>query len=75
MYFSFSDFGVTEKDILFLEAEGPFLQHFLEDILSSNEIGIDTESHVARTKFSSEASLLALIQIATAKKVYLFDAK
>ncbi len=74
-YFSFSDFEILEKDIIFVDKNSPYLVNYLEDIISCDEIGIDTESIVAKTDFSKPLELLALIQIATDKKVYLLDPK
>lgn len=73
MYFSFSEFGIDEKDVLFVDPKYPRINDFMEDIISSDEIGIDTESIVARTKLNSEMSVLALIQVSTLNKVYIFD--
>lgn len=74
-YFSFSDFGLMEKDIIFIDKSTPHIENYLEDITSSSEIGIDTESIVARTDLSKPLNLLALIQVATEKRVYLLDPK
>ncbi len=47
----------------------------IKDVFSSDIIGIDTESTVARTSLNSNIDLLSIVQISTKNKVYIFDAK
>ena len=51
------------------------LQHSLLKLSGEKLIGIDTESRVARTCLDTSKELMATIQIATSKEVYIFDAK
>jgi ribonuclease D len=46
----------------------------LEKVAEAKVIGIDTESRVARTTLDTNFDVLATIQIAAGKEVFIFDA-
>lgn len=46
-----------------------------KEVFTSDIIGIDTESTVARTSLNTNIDLLSIVQISTKNKVYIFDAK
>lgn len=72
-YWSFSEFGLGRKDVLFLHEDHPKIEETLEQLLEADMIGIDTESLVARSKFDKDIDILATVQIANKKKVYVVD--
>lgn len=73
-FWSFSDFGFElNRDVFFIEKDFPKIDFILEQISTSDMIGIDTESHVARSKLDSEEDLVATLQIATKKGAYVFE--
>ena len=41
-YFSFSEFGIREEDIIFVDSEYPHTEEVLKEIVSQEEIGVDT---------------------------------
>ena len=51
-YFKFSDFGIHEKDIIFIDKNFVNIEPILKEIINADEIGVDTESIVARTKLN-----------------------
>jgi len=73
IYFTLKDFDIEEKHVLWVHQQ--ILQQCLLKLSSEKLIGIDTESRVARTCLDSSKDLMATIQIATTKQVYIFDAK
>lgn len=70
-----SELGIKEEDVFFLNSSSPDLLKHLEYIINAKILGLDTESYVARTKFSTEMELIATIQISDGKKAFIFDAK
>ncbi len=46
----------------------------MEKVAEAKVIGIDTESRVARTTLDTNFDVLATIQIAAGKEVFIFDA-
>lgn len=57
-YLTLDAFKIQEKDVIFLDSKTENIKKYLEDIVDSRFIGIDTESFVPRTKFSTVEELL-----------------
>jgi ribonuclease D len=72
-YFSLPEFGVMEKDVIWVDEAN--IQFSVEQVFNSTIIGIDTESTVARTTLSTTYELLSIVQIANGKHIFIFDAK
>lgn len=72
-YFALSDFGIHEKDVIIVDESNH--EAAISEVFQSPVIGIDTESTVARTTLSTTYDLLAIVQISTGNKVFIFDAK
>ena len=70
--FSLGQFGYNEKSIVWVNQDN--LKSSLERLCEEKVIGIDTESRVARTSLDNSYDVLATIQIATSKEVFVFDA-
>ena len=73
-YLCFEDFGLDlENDVIYVrDTETKEFEDAIKDILSSKEVGIDTEFKFQTTIFDVQTT--DLLQIATHKKVYIFDA-
>lgn len=67
-----SDFGYSEKSMVWVDESN--LRDCLVRITDSRVIGIDTESRVVRTTLDTSYDVLATIQIAADKSVYILDA-
>jgi len=73
-YLCFQDLGLNaEHDLIFVNKDDSReFDNAVKDILSSKEVAIDTQSKFQTTIFDRQAT--DLLQIATHKKVYIFDA-
>jgi len=73
-YLAFGDLGLdAEHDLIFVDKDNTReFDNAINDILGSKEVGIDTQSKFQTTIFDTQAT--DLLQIATHKKVYIFDA-
>jgi len=72
-YWNLEEWGIdSEKDIIFIDdCETQRFEEAAKDLLGSKEVGLDSEFKFSLSKF--DASDMALFQLATMKKIYLFD--
>lgn len=73
-YLTLSEFGIREEDVIPIDDATHDLETHLKELFSEPMLGFDTESVVGLTKLEQETDGLATIQVATPKRVYIFDA-
>ena len=72
-YLNLKEWGIDlEKDVIFIDdCETEIFEEAVKDLLGSKEVGLDSEFKLSLSKF--DESDVALFQLATHKKIYLFD--
>jgi len=65
------DFGFEEKDVAFIDQEGPLFDQITEEFLASKAVGVDCE--FTYTLFKGEDSLISTVQLASESKAVIFD--